>query len=216
MENNKIKILAIADEINPYLYDYFDKSNFSDIDLILSAGDLRPRFLSFLVSMLNKRLFYVRGNHDIIYIERPPLGCENIDGKIVEYQGIKIMGLEGSMWYGGRGVEYTEGQMNWKVFKLRPRIFFKGVPDIVLTHASPQGVHDGKDVCHQGFKAFRQFISRYQPRFFLHGHIHFRYGYSRERETLIEKTRVININGYYIFEVEKLPGKTKFLTSQRS
>jgi len=207
VQNSKLKVLAIADEINPYLYDYFDKSHFSDIDLILSAGDLRPRFLSFLVSMLNKRLFYVRGNHDTIYVERPPLGCENVDGRIIEYQGIKIMGLEGSMWYGGRSIEYTERQMRWKVFKLRPRIFWKGTPDIILSHASPRGIHDGRDLCHQGFKVFRQLISHYQPKYFIHGHVHLRYGYSRERETLVDQTKVINVSGYHIFEVERTPRK---------
>ena len=61
------------------LYDYFDRERYADIDLILSAGDLRPRFLSFLVSMLNKPCYYVKGNHDTIYSSEPPLGCEDID-----------------------------------------------------------------------------------------------------------------------------------------
>jgi hypothetical protein len=85
--------------------------------LILSAGDLRPEYLSFLVDMLNKRCYYVRGNHDIIYDVEPPLGCVDIDGKVVNYEGIRILGLEGSMWYGGRGVEHTDWQMRWKVWK---------------------------------------------------------------------------------------------------
>ena len=136
MQPQKIKILVVGDKVHPFLYDYFDIKNFPGIDLILSVGDIRPKFLSFLVSMFNKRLYYVRGNHDTIYQKRPPLGCQSVDDRIVEYRGIKILGLEGSMWYGGRGIEYTERQMRWKVFKLKFNLWRKGT-DIILTHAPP-------------------------------------------------------------------------------
>lgn len=118
--------MAVADRIHPSLYDYFDEKRFSDIDLILSGGDIRAKFLSFLVTMLNKRCYYVRGNHDITYNEEPPLGCENIDGKVVDHEGVRILGLEGSMWYGGKGVEYTESEMRWKIFRLKFQIWRKG------------------------------------------------------------------------------------------
>jgi len=144
----------------------------------------------------------VRGNHDIIYDETPPLGCENIDGKVVVYKGIKILGLEGSMWYGGKGVEYTEGQMRWKVRKLAFKIWKKGGVDIVLTHAPPKGIHDGKDLCHTGFSSFLRLIEKYKPQYFIHGHTHKSYSYSKETVTVIGKTKVVNACGYYIFEIE--------------
>ncbi|MBE0479066.1 metallophosphoesterase [Candidatus Aerophobetes bacterium] len=210
----KIKILAVADKVHPVLYDYFDKERYLDIDLILSAGDIRPGFLSFLVSMLNKRCFYVRGNHDIIYDERPPLGCENIDGKIVCYNGIRILGFEGSMWYGGRGVEYTERQMRRKVFSLQFKLLRKEGVDIILTHAPPKGIHDGRDICHSGFSSFMKLIEKYKPSYFIHGHTHTNYGYSKEKVTELEGTKVVNADGYYIFEIEpssnnKLKKKSK-------
>ena len=200
----KFKILIVADREHPLLYDYFDKERFSDIDLILSAGDLRPKFLSFLVSMLNKRCFYVRGNHDIIYEKTPPLGCVDIDGKVVEYEGIRILGLEGSMWYGGRGVEYTEQQMSWKIHRVKLQIWRKGGIDIVLTHAPPKGIHDGKDLCHRGFSCFLKLIEKYKPRYFVHGHTHANYGYSKEKISEVQETKVINVDGYYVLEIEPL------------
>jgi len=196
--------LVIADRVHPLLYDYFDKERFSEIDLILSAGDLRPQFLSFLVTMLNKRCYYVRGNHDIIYENNPPLGCINIDGKVIDHQGIRILGLEGSMWYGGRGVEYTERQMGWKLRRVKFQIWRKGRIDIVLTHAPPEGIHDGKDICHRGFSSFRKLIEKYKPRYFIHGHTHASYGYSREKVTEVQETKVINVDGYHILEIEPL------------
>ena len=47
-----MKILAIADEESKLLWDFFDKSYFEGIDLIISCGDLDPRYLSFLVTLV--------------------------------------------------------------------------------------------------------------------------------------------------------------------
>jgi len=74
------------------------------------------------------------------------------------------------MWYGGRGVEYTEQQMNWKIHRVKLQIWRKGGIDIVLTHAPPKGIHDGKDLCHRGFSCFLKLIEKYKPRYFVHGH----------------------------------------------
>ena len=193
--------MAISDEIEPTLYEYFDRKRYSDIDLILSAGDLRPEYLSFLVDMLNKRCYYVRGNHDIVYDVEPPLGCMDIDGKVVNYEGIRILGLEGSMWYGGRGVEHTDWQMRWKVWKVRFQIWRKRGVDIVLTHAPPKGVHDGKDLCHTGFRSFLKLIEKYKPRYLIHGHVHKSYGYSEEKITQVQETKVVNVQGKHILEI---------------
>ena len=46
-----MKILAIADEESRYLWDFYEKEKLEGIDLILSAGDLSPDYLSFLVTM---------------------------------------------------------------------------------------------------------------------------------------------------------------------
>lgn len=151
--------------------------------------------------MLNKRCYYVRGNHDMRYRKEPPLGCENIDGRIIVHKGIRILGLEGSMWYGGRGVEYTERQMSWKIRKLAFQLWRKKGVDIILTHAPPKGIHDGKDLCHTGFSSFLKLISKYQPQYFIHGHTHKSYGYSKEAGTMVEGTKVVNVSDYYIFDV---------------
>ena len=43
-----MKILVLADVESKYLWDYFEKEKLEGIDLILSAGDLKPQYLSFL------------------------------------------------------------------------------------------------------------------------------------------------------------------------
>ena len=62
-----MKILTIADEESKSLWDYYDPERLSGVDLILSAGDLSPTYLEFLVTLTNCPLLYVRGNHDSKY-----------------------------------------------------------------------------------------------------------------------------------------------------
>ena len=82
-----MKILLVADRELRELWDYWDtagKRRTEGIELILSAGDIKPEYLEFLVTMLNVPCLYVRGNHDGMYDEKPPMGCIDIDGKVFE------------------------------------------------------------------------------------------------------------------------------------
>jgi Icc-related predicted phosphoesterase len=85
---------------------------------------------------------------------------------------------------------------------LRPRLRRRGPLDIVVTHAPPRRVHDSEDPCHRGFQVYRRLIDRYQPKYFLHGHIHRRFDDPWERITRIGRTQVINCSGYYLFEYD--------------
>ena len=94
-----MNILVIADEEAPSLWDYFRPEKLKDVDLILSCGDLNPKYLSFLATFCKGPVLYVHGNHDDRYEKTPPEGCICIEDKIYEYKGIRIMGLGGSYRY---------------------------------------------------------------------------------------------------------------------
>ena len=70
-----MKLLLVSDKEESYIWDHFDMERFKDIDFILSCGDLSADYLSFLVTMVNKPLFYVPGNHDKTFVRTPPEGC---------------------------------------------------------------------------------------------------------------------------------------------
>ena len=76
-----MKILVVADEESTYLWDHYRPGMLKDYSMILSAGDLKASYLSFLVTMANRPLLYVHGNHDASYAYRPPEGCEIRTGK---------------------------------------------------------------------------------------------------------------------------------------
>ena len=199
-----MKILIVGDTIDPRLYDHFQRSRFpEDIEFIISVGDLPGWYLSYLMSVFNVPLYYVRGNHDTAYEEEPPKGGINIDGKITKIKGLNILAFEGSMHYfSPRAIQYTERQMWWKWQRLRPKVFLRRKIDMIVTHAPPYGIHDGEDQAHKGFLCFSQMIHKYKPRFFIHGHTHLNYGRNQKRVDIVNDTMVINGYGHYILDVE--------------
>ncbi len=197
-----LNILAVADQVSPVLYDRFDIERWRNIDIVLSCGDLPPDYLDFLCTMLSVPVLYVRGNHDAVYDDERYDGSENVHGRIVEHNGVRIAGFEGSHWYNGGRYQYSDGQMRRIVARTRLKGLRTGPPDIILAHAPPLGCHDGDDVCHRGFAAFRTAIEDWKPQLFLHGHMH---AYDRRQdEASIDETRVINP---YPFKLIELPEK---------
>ncbi len=196
-----MRILAVADEESKYFWDYYRPGKLNGIDLILSAGDLKSEYLSFLVTMANRPLLYVHGNHDGNYARHPPEGCECIDGRLVIVNGLRILGLGGSRKYNNGSHQYTEKQMKWHIHRLWWQINRAGGVDVVLTHAAPAGVGDADDIAHRGFASFLPLMEKYKPVCLVHGHVHKSYSPSFTREREYASTRVINASGYHIFEV---------------
>ena len=197
-----MKILLVADEESPRFWDYYQPGMLKDIDLMLSCGDLKSDYLTFLVTMGRAPLLYVHGNHDGRYKARPPEGCDCIDGKLVTVKGIRILGLGGSRRYNNGEHQYTERQMLARVVRLQPQLLLHGGPDIILTHAPAAGLGDGEDLPHQGFEVFLRLLDRYRPRYLIHGHNHLRYGRNIPRLMKYGDTTVINACGYYILDVQ--------------
>ena len=201
-----MKILLVSDEEDKYLWDFYKPGRLKGIDLILSAGDLKAEYLSFLVTMANRPLLYVHGNHDGGYAQRPPEGCQCIDGKLVTVGGLRILGLGGSALYNGGPHQYTERQMRWRIHRLRLKLALTGGVDIVLTHAPVRGFGDEDNMTHRGFDAFLPLLDQYQPRYLVHGHIHQRYGANRPRCYQYNETTIVNATGRYILEFPDKPG----------
>lgn len=194
-----MKILLVSDIESPYIWDNFQPERFSDIDLIISCGDLERDYLSFLVTMIKAPLFYVSGNHDADFKNHPPEGCDSIDGMFVKYKNIKIVGFGGCRGFDASKFQYTEQEMNKRVHKLLPQIIWNRGFDILVTHAAAYGLGDDTDLCHTGFKAFNSLIDRYSPRYHIHGHVHLNYG-RKPRIINYKTTAVINAYGYHILE----------------
>lgn len=196
-----MKILFLADEEAKIYWDFFKKEDFPDVDLIISCGDLKAEYLSFLATMVPVPVLYVHGNHDNKYEKKPPEGCICIDDMIYVYNGVRILGLGGSHRYKQGPHQYTEKEMEKRVRKLSWKLWRRKGFDILVTHSPALGLHDDVDVCHRGFDVFNRLIEKYQPKYFVHGHVHMNYGRQFPREDMVGRTHVINAYEKYIVEL---------------
>jgi Icc-related predicted phosphoesterase len=201
-EENRVKILSVADTVCPALLDPMGGGPpAGDIDLILGCGDLPPEYLASLRHRYDAPLLYVLGNHDLRYSQTPPMGCEPLHQRLVVKNGVRIIGFNGSRWYNGGVNQYIEKQMAGFIRRMRFRIWRHGGVDLVVTHAPPRFIGDAEDPCHRGFRVFLNLIDRYQPRIFIHGHIHALFKEDSERITKIHSTAVVNSYGFYVFKI---------------
>lgn len=196
-----MKILFIADEESKYLWDYYEKSKLENLDLMISCGDLKPEYLEFLVTMGKCPLLYIHGNHDTKYLQHPPEGCICIDDSLFTYQGIRILGLGGSMKYNNQELPFqcTEKQMQRRIQKRWLDLKLAHGFDILVTHSPAKDLNDLSDLPHQGFACFRNLLEVYHPKLFVHGHVHLNYG-SLPRKDYYQETLVINAYERYLYD----------------
>ena len=195
-----MKILAVSDVESRYFYDYYTPGKLDEYDLIISCGDLSREYLEFLVTMARCPLLYVHGNHDESYDKRPPEGCICIEDTLYVHEGVRILGLGGSHRYRNGSHQYSERQMAWRIRRLWYTLRKSEGFDILVTHAPSRGINDFDSQTHRGFACFLKLLDRWQPRYFLHGHIHKNYGVRIPQRTQHGATTIINACDHCVIE----------------
>lgn len=144
-----MKILCVSDYVDPLIYNQNVTKVFSDIDLILCAGDLPMDYIDFIVSVFNKPTYFVFGNHNLkeyrYYHPDMPLSSSNLDdtshGHGATYLGFKIFvnhnlyfidpvtgnetplliaGTSGTLKYNKGLNQYSDFQMKLKLIAMIP------------------------------------------------------------------------------------------------
>lgn len=224
-----MKILCVADHIDPLVYSNQIKSRFKEIEIILGAGDLPLDYYEYIISCLNKPLYFVFGNHNLkrYHLFRPnrtdsatqidlngniydnAFGSQYIGSRIfyIRKKDLIIGGLGGSFRYNKGPNQYSELGMFFQAFRLIPqmilnRIFRGRFIDILLTHAPPKGIGDKEDRCHRGFSTFLWFMKYFKPKYLIHGHIHL-YDNNAKRKSLYMETTIVNCYDHLIIDWEK-------------
>ncbi|MFA5448137.1 MAG: metallophosphoesterase [Sphaerochaeta sp.] len=227
-----MKILCVSDATDPLVYSQNIASRYEDVDLVIAAGDLPLHYHEFIISSLNKPLYFVFGNHNLEHLSHyvkndeslptghaiisdtnghmPPFSGEFIDGKVRRDRksGLIIAGLGGSMRYNTGAHQFSERQMFFRMLRMVPRLLFNRIfhgryLDILVTHAAPLGIGDDTDLCHIGFATFLTFMERFKPKYLLHGHIHL-VDLNANRHHVYKQTQIINIYNSYILEDPQL------------
>ncbi len=215
-----MKILCVADTVDPLVDSASIKKRFGDVDLVLSAGDLPMDYLSYIASAIDRPVLFVFGNHnlgDLPYYRQGggpnpfPLhdfqrdgGATYVGFRTHSEAGLIVMGLGGSLRYNDGLNQFTQTQMWLRVFARIPamlfnRLFRGRAVDIVLTHAPPRGIHDYDDRCHRGFDSFLWLMRVWKPRYLVHGHVHL-YDARDSRVTTYGGTIVCNAYGHHLID----------------
>src|SRR5687768_10428180 len=112
-----MKILAVSDQrLNEMEKPDYLRQNYGEAKILISCGDIDAGYLEFIATVLNLPLYFVKGNHDDHYEPGEP-GGDDLHMHFRQYEGIRMVGLEGSRYYNGKNVQYSEPQMS--VFALQ-------------------------------------------------------------------------------------------------
>ncbi len=206
-----MNLLTVSDKESPLLYSPLIRHRFSDVDVVISCGDLSYFYLEYIISSLDVPLYFVRGNHakNIEYgvagERKKPWGAVNLHRKVLRdpKSGLIMAGIEGSLRYKPGDYQYSQFQMWMMVILIIPALLWNKLRygrflDIFVSHAPPWGIHDDDDRAHQGIKAFKWLIKTFQPDYHIHGHVHV-YRPDVVTETLVGETHVLNSYGFREF-----------------
>ncbi len=196
-----MRILAISDVEEGWLYEHYDRERMAGVDLVISCGDLPATYLEHIVTLANVPLLYVQGNHDTAYDTHPPEGCISIDGRIRDFRGLRIMGLGGSIRYNSQVHGYTEPEMRRMASRMTLLSQATGGVDLLVTHAPVRGYGDLDDLPHRGFKALEPLLTKTCPRYMLHGHVHMQYGRIQRIHEHPCGTTIVNACGSYVLDI---------------
>jgi Icc-related predicted phosphoesterase len=210
--------------VDPLIYSTGLKTRYGNVDLVLSAGDLTLDYYDFIVSTLNKPLYFVFGNHHLEGRADERLaghpfdkdrnreagslsacGATCIEGKVVRKKGLILAGLGGSIWYNGGENQYTDFTMFLVMLRMMPRLFWHRIThgrflDVLVTHSPPYGINDLPDPCHTGFRVFLWFMRTFKPRYLVHGHVHL-YDRNAAREARYGGTTIINAYDHIMIDL---------------
>jgi Icc-related predicted phosphoesterase len=159
-------------------------------DLLLIAGDVCPivdhslpfqaqwletSFRSWLHSVPTRKIIFIAGNHDLIYVQRPQLAPSNLPAVYLQDSGVEWEGIR--IWV----TPWQPRFFDWAFNLDEPDLATKWdlIPadtDILVVHGPPRGYGDGVPerggTRLAGSPSLLKWISAVRPRLVVFGHIH--------------------------------------------
>ena len=188
---NTVKLLIITDTHNTLneeeLIDAINMHPNYDICVLLgdhSDADIRK----ILNHIPKEKIYALLGNHDTNYIEN--YNFNNLNGRIIEINGVKLMGIQGSFKY---------KPVNFPSFSQEDSIRFlndKEPVDILLSHDGPFNDESTNNPAHQGLFGITYYLYKNHVKYNVHGHIHERFN-----KQLINGTKEMSLFGIEYIEL---------------
>jgi len=147
-----------------YVGEWYDRlQSFKDLDhkLKILVGGNHDRHLEMYSGPACAELRDTAG----VYV----LGAPRKQAKLTLPNGMTVLGLPFvsglPLWSFDRGEEWL-----WDYLDGQGRV------DIVVSHSPPAGIMDSDGKGHYGIKAYRKYLSKFQPKIWICGHVHEAYG----------------------------------------
>ena len=164
---NKIRLLIITDTHNGLkeneLVEIIDEH--PDYDVCLLLGDHSDNDIRTVLEHIPKEKIYaLLGNHDNDYISN--FGLNNLNGNVININGVKILGIEGSFRY---------KRVDFPSFTQEESINFlinKEPVDILASHDGPFDDNRVGDPPHQGLFGITYYLFKNRVKYNIHGHLH--------------------------------------------
>ena len=188
-QNKHIKILCIADTHGYLKYDKMrekiEKHKDDNYDICCLLGDISYDDIEIILKYIPKeKIIAVLGNHDDFNILKH-FELKDINGKVVEINGIKIAGIHGAYRYKTKDFpSFTQVESVGFAEKIEKA-------DILISHSGPY-YKNNANIIHNGLLGISYYLFKNKVPYNIHGHLHV-----SETKTLINGTKDI-----CVFEVE--------------
>lgn len=146
-----------------------------DIDIILRYAD-------------KSKIYGIKGNHDYDYLS--DYDISNINGNIIEINGVKILEMEESFKYKSVDFPSFTQEDNITFLENKPKV------DVLVTHDKKFDYEKLKDHAHQGLIGITNYILKNKIPVHIHGHIHEPY-----TKKTINVTNEYSVFGYEIINL---------------
>ncbi len=186
-----MKILVISD-CHHLLEEEAKKLERVEYDICFLLGDISGQYLDIILKYIDKNKTYgILGNHDEFGILEAR-GIRNIHCKLIELQGLKFLGFEGSNRYKKGNFPMFTQKEAIKLIKRCPKA------DILISHDSAYKLYaDSKDLAHCGLKAITKYIKKNKPILNIHGHQHI-----NSNKMLNKYTKVICVYRAVVLDID--------------
>lgn len=176
-----ITLLIITDTLNCLIYDK-EWSEFiknAEYDICLLLGDLSSNDVYEILKYVpTNKIYTLLGNHDPLN-RFEEYGLESLHGKVIEVNGIKIAGFQGTFKYKNSDSALYTHEESIEIADSMPKA------DILVSHDRPF-IKDTGDNTHDGLKGITEYIYKNNIPIEIHGHIH-----EESQEELKNGTKVI-------------------------
>lgn len=179
---NSINILVIAD-CHHLKEEEIEKVKNLQYDVCLLLGDISGNYLDMILKYVSiEKIYGILGNHDE-YGLLESRNMSNIHSKVINVNGVRILGFEGSNRYKvGNVPMYSQEESIKRLKKCE-------MADILVSHDSPYQLYSkANDKAHCGLKGITKYLKKNKVYLNIHGHHHI-----NTKSTLSNGTNVIGV-----------------------